>query len=625
MNSSTFFNVKFYRIVSTTTFDFPYDGQNYVEPDFYLLQGGDRSGTQAEITKQIGAKNLVKVGGKYEYLHPVYDFDDYYDGVFDSSLYANAAGVTNVNDFLPGGYLSTQGIGPSKDPIVSEESSTNRQDYAAYITDTYSPSSKANIQGGLRLDGSNYRYATTDSWYYAPAKVNAAGFPLNAAEQAVTADNQAYVTNVAAQALHPLVVEPRLSASYELGPHDAIRASYGRSVELASLGDVDYGGGVGQYSAFRGVASNNPICGITGNLTCKNYADQLYWQNQNTILGVPYQPLEPATYNNFDFSYSHDFGKGVGFKVTPFYRRGYNVPALVANPRTDANGNVLLNSDGSVMFGPSTATNLGVNRTTGIEMLLTKETAFGLSGQLSGTYINETSNVIPGTTNEDFFPSIPSQSLALGNEYRVGFLSPLQFTAALQYKTKTGFRINPILYFNEGYPIGQGLLTAAYVNGKPANVPNTNVTNPNGSSVSTQYVDPENPGSIYAPNVVATRGTGEGNAAGGILSRPSFFANMTFEYTPPGAHSTFGIQILNIFNNVYAGLGGGNNTVINTRYQPVASGVSGPSSGYSPTYAQYPSLGEAAYFDAMQSGQSAYLIGPQFESRQVQLYYQLKL
>ncbi len=619
LNSSTYFNVKFYRVISTTTFDFPFDGQNYIEPDFYLLQGGQRSGTQAELTKQIGSNNLVKVGGKYEYLHPVYDFNDYYDGLFDSALYGNAV------DFLPGGYLSQQGIGASKIPYVSEESSTNRQDYSAYLTDTYSPSSKVNVQGGVRFDGANYRYATTDSQFYAPAKIDAAGFPLDAAGKEVTSDTGQYLVNVPSQAIHPLVVEPRLSASYQLGSHDAVRASYGRSVELPSLGYVDYGGGVGQYAKFRGVAANAPVCGVTGNLTCKNYADQLYWQNQDVILGVPYQPLQPATYNNYDFSYSHDFGKGVGFKVTPFYRRGYNVTALVANPRTDSAGNILLNPDGSVIFGPSTATNLGVNRTTGIEMQLTKETAFGLSGQISGTYINETSNVIPGTPSEDFFPSIPSQSLALGNQYRVGFLSPLQFTAALQYKTKSGFRINPILYVNEGYPIGQGRLTAAYVNGTPANIPNTNVTNPNGSSVATQYVDPLNPGSLTAPNIIATRGTAEGNAAGAILSRPSFFANITFEYTPPGAHSTFGVQILNAFNNVYAGLGGGNNTGINTRYQPVASGVSGVASGYSPTYAAFPTLGEAAYFDAMQSGQSAYSIGPAYEARQVQLYYQLKL
>lgn len=619
LNSSTYFNVKLYRVVSTTIFDFPYDDQSVFFSDFYLLQGGQRSGTEAEITKQLGTKNTVKFGGKYEYLHPEYNFDGYYDGFLASALYGNAG------DFLPGGYLSTKGINRSVDPYGSNEGSTNRQDYSIYVTNTYAPSARTNIQGGVRFDGSNYRFATTDSSFYAPAIVSAAGFPVDAAGKAVTSDTQPYVTNIPAQAIHPLVVEPRLSASYQLGDHDSIRASYGRSVELPTLGSVDYGGGTEQYRPFAGVPANAPNCGVTGNLTCKNYADQLYWQNQNILNGVPLQPIKPATYNNFDFSYSHQFKSGIEAKITPFYRRGYDVPAFVANPRTDANGNILLNPDGTVIFGPQTATNLGVNRTTGIEFLLTKESAFGFSGQISGTYINETSNVIPGSGNEDFFPSIPSQSLALGNEYRVGFLSPLQFTAALQYKTKSGFRINPIIYFNEGYPIGQGLLTAAYVNGKPANVANTNVTNSNGSSSSTQYVDPENPGTLYNPNIIATRGTAEGASAGGILARPSVFANVTFEYSPPGAHSTFGVQILNVFGNIYAALGGGNNTNINTRYQPVATGISGLASGYDPTYAAFPSLGQAGFLDALQGGQSAYSIPQRFQPRQIQLYYQVKL
>lgn len=133
-----------------------------------------------------------------------------------------------------------------------------------------------------------------------------------------------------------------------------------------------------------------------GKLTCKNYADRLYWQNQSVLNGVPLQPIMPATYDNFEFSYSHRFKSESKRRSLPFYRRGYDVPALVANPRTDANGNLLLNPDGTVIFGPTTATTLGVDRTTDVELFITKEAAFGFSGQLSGTYINETSNVILG-------------------------------------------------------------------------------------------------------------------------------------------------------------------------------------------------------------------------------------
>ncbi len=47
----------------------------------------------------------------------------------------------------------------------------------------------------------------------------------------------------------------------------------------------------------------------------------------------------------------------------------------------------------------------------------------------------------------------------------------------MQYKWRNGLRVNPIIGFNVGYPYGAGLLTAAQINGRAVNVPNTNVTN----------------------------------------------------------------------------------------------------------------------------------------------------
>ena len=78
---------------------------------------------------------------------------------------------------------------------------------------------------------------------------------------------------------------------------------------------------------------------------------------------------------------------------------------------------------------------------------------------------------------EDFFPSIPPESLRLGNTYRVGFLSPFVGSIALQERTRSGWRINPVFFYSRGFPISPGLITAASVNGSPFNLPNTNVTN----------------------------------------------------------------------------------------------------------------------------------------------------
>jgi hypothetical protein len=633
LDASTFLTLKAYRTDAVVTFDFPYDGDALFYSDYYLKQGGQRSGTALDVTKQLGSKNLVQLGGKYEFLHPVYDFFNTNDGFFSTVF------TGQVYDFVPNdvscplgvdggcGYLASQGLtNPGKIPQNNEYSSTNRQDYAFYLTDTFSPSSKTKISAGLRFDGAKYRFRTTDSQYYAPSKIDAAtGFPLDSSGKVVMSDAMPYAINVPNEKLNPLVFEPRFAISQQLGPADSVRASFGRSVEFPSLGVVDLGVGRGAYSRFGGIAPNLAICGVTGNLTCRDYADELYWANQNNFEGVPYQPVLPATFTNYDFSYSHEFKNNVGVKVTPFYRRGYNVTALVSNPRVNSAGQPLLKADGTVIFGPPSATNLGINRTTGVEFLLTKEAPVGLSGSISATYINEISNVIPGSASEDFFPTIPSQSLALGNQYRAGFLSPFQATAALQYKTKGGVRINPQIYYVRGYPIGEGNLTAAYVNGVPANVLNTNVTNSNGSSSAFNYVDTSNPGSVLKPNIAATRGTPDGNAAGALLSRAAVFTNLTLEFNKPGSRSTVGVQIFNLFGNVYNGFGNGNNTIVNTRYQPIATGVSGPLSGYSTVAAQYPSLGLAAYNTSAVNGQSPYRIRPRSEGTQYQFYYNLKL
>jgi hypothetical protein len=632
LDSSTFFTAKFYRVSAVTTFDFPFNGQSVFFGGFDLVQGGSRTGAQVDLTKQLGSKNLVQVGGKFEFLLPTYDQFDPGDGFFA------AANGYEIYDFIPNtpaacppslgvtcGYLYQYLAKPGVAPYNDEQSSTTRQDFATYVTDTFSPTEKLNVQGGLRIDGSDYRFGSSLSQFYAPASINAAGFPLTAAGVPVTSDTQQYAINVTSDETKPIIVEPRLSSSYQLGPHDSVRASYGRSVEFPSLGVVDYSEGKGQFSRFANIPATGAVCGITGNLTCQNYADQLYWANQNFLEGVPYQPVKPATFNNYDVSYSHDFGHGVGFKITPFYRRGYDGTADVANPLLGPNGQPLLNPDGTIIFGPTTSTSLGVERTTGIEFLLTKEAPIGLSGSLSATYINETSNVIPNSGSEDFFPSIPSQSLALGNEYRAGFLSPFQATLAAQYKTKGGFRINPQLYYVRGYPIGEGLITATYVNGVPLNVPNTNVTDPNGASSAPQYVDPQNPGTIKNPNVDASRGTPETASAGGVISHGAVFGNITFEYSKPGSRSTIGLQILNIANNIYNGFGQGSQLNTNTRYQPVATGIAGPQSGYSALAGQYPSLGNAYYYPAFDSGQSPYNIFPYYDVTQYQLYYNIKI
>ncbi|MGH7754652.1 MAG: TonB-dependent receptor domain-containing protein, partial [Vulcanimicrobiaceae bacterium] len=644
LDPSTFLAFKLYRTDAVVNFNIPINGA-FIEPSAFLQQGGQRSGGALDIVRQLGSKNLLKIGTEYDWLHPVFDFFDPQDGFTIATLdygseydflpasnpdclalQAASATPTNPSGTNPCGYLNSQGIAnPGSFPGITEITTTNAQQFAAYVTDEFTPTSRTHIDAGIRFDGQNTRYATTDSAFYAAAKVNAAGFPLNAAGQPVTSDTEPYLTNVPSGAVQALVPQPRLAIAQQLGPNDSIRASFARTVEFPSLGTVDNSGSPGNYTKFANVPANLSVCGVTGNLTCRNYGDQLFWEAQDGLLGVPYQPVLPETFTNYDFSYSHQFSGNVGIKITPFYRRGYNETALVANPRLGPNGQPLLAPGGTVIFGPSLATNDGVERTTGVEFLLTKESPYGLSGQVSATYINEVSNVIPLTPNEDFFPSIPTQSLALGNLYRVGFLSPFQATLAMQYKFKSGLRINPQIYYIRGYPISPGTITAAYVNGIPVNVPNTNVTNPNGATSSFSYVDPQNPGSQLDPNIAATRGTADAASAGGVIGNAGVYANLSIDYSPPGSRSTIGVQIFNLFSNVYCGFGEGNCIGTNPYYQPVASGISGPLSGYTGIPSEFlPSLGLPAYYGAAVNGQQPYGVNTLLRPTTYQVYYQYK-
>jgi outer membrane receptor protein involved in Fe transport len=636
LDSSTFLTTKYYQANSVVTFDFPYDGDgNFGFPDYVTQQGGQRVGFALDGTKQLGSKHLLQLGGKYEFLHPVFNELDPIDNFYINAGFGNGESAydflplsaascspsSSFSSFTPNcGYLYRYfPNGPPRIPPLLETTATNRNDSALYVQDTFTPNDRLKLNVGLRADQADYRIAAANSGLYLPNATGPGGQPI---------------VNIDPQAKDPIVFEPHLNAAYELGRNDALRFSYGRTVEFAPLGDIDYYGPPSIYNAFANIPSYdntlgefNPAnpkataaqwCGVLGNLRCSSYAQQLYWNMQNNFLGVPLQPARPETFNNFDFSYSHQFAHGISAKVTPFYRRGYDALALAASIKTNAAGQPILNPNGTPVTNPPVTTNLGINRTTGAEFLLTKDAEFGLSGSLSATYINEFSNVIPLSSSEDFFPFIPPQSLALGNVYRVGFISPFQATLALQYKTHGGWRINPVISFNKGYPISAGLTTPVYVNGVAINVPNTNLTSPNGSPGAPGYVDPLDPGSYLHPNIVATRGTPETSSAGGILSNARAFTNLTIEYTPPRTKSTFGVAITNLFDQLYS------TPTYNGQYEPVATGIAGPFSGYSANTLLYPRIGYAN-FPASAFGGLPYNIFPNNTPIAVLFYYQQKL
>jgi hypothetical protein len=654
INASTYVTAKFYKVNATAIFDIPYNRSATYSAglvgDTYSLQGGQRTGFAIDATKQLGSQHLLGIGGKYEFLHPI---DSYYSasvGFFDYVFGGAAAGATSfpeVYDFLPAtspsctGSLSTAfGVNPCgylsaffpggipRLPAYDQSPIANRHDWSAYISDQFQASDKLKFNLGLRVDGTKWELPSLRDGAFLPASgngyssgsyfptafgVDAAGNPLASKDVLVGPTN--------AQ-IRPAVLEPRLGFAYQFTPRDSVTFSYGRSTQFPPIADVDDRIPRAAFAPFVGIPANATACGPTGDRACRDYADQLYWENQNVSGGVPIIPTKPTTFSNFDASLQHDFGHGVALKLTPFFRRGYDVVALVATPKIVNGVAVVDPNSGNAVLNPSVTTNLGVNKTTGVEFYLTKTATYGLSGTLSMTYINEFSNVVPTTGGEDFFPSIPPASLALGNLYRVGFISPFNAVASLQYKWRSGWRLNPILSFENGYPYGTGLISAIQLRGQNYNVPQTNVTNDPGllgSNGATQYVDPANPGTVFRPNIAATRGTPEGNSAGGKLSNPRLNATLSLEYNRPGTRNTIGVLVGNLFNQLYE------EPLTNTRYQPVATGIGGAVSGTNSNTARFgPNLGYVN-LNAQANGFGPYVFRPNQTPRSFRFYYQYAL
>jgi hypothetical protein len=615
-SSSAFLKAYYYGVNAVTQFNF-----NDPEEAVYEGQGSLKHGVQLDFTDQVNSKNLVQIGGSFAYNRPVFFINSYNDAV--EAIGTGLGGLVGIGpgqgfelaDFLPAsdtycaailgalgsppgtscGYISSQ-LPNAKIPYYDRTAQVDRGDYAAYINDQFAASDRLKIEAGLRLDANDTKF---------PGTVDGETFNIpNAAE-------------------HPFIWQPRLAASFELTKNDAIRASYARSTQFPPLGDLARTIDPSSFTQFDSIPSYNVLtgapasyCGVKQNLPCANYGQQLYSEYQ-AIAGVPIQPVVPETFTNFDFSYSHQFPSNFAIKVTPFYTRGYDIVDRVANviavdPATNR-----------PILGPALATNDGIERTTGVEFLLTREAQYGFSGQLAATYLNKLSNVPPLSADEDFFPTIPTASLALGNLYRVGYLSPFQATLAMQYKSRGGLRINPQITYTRGYPYNNGLYTATYINGVPVNIPLTDVTGPSVGSSPSQFVDPANPGTVFKPNVDATLGTPETRDTGGLLSNARFSTNLTVEFSPPNSRSTFGVQIFNLFNQLYG------NPSLNGALQPVANGVLGPQTGKLAGYAYpYTLTSSGAYLAATpysQYGNLPYVITSGNEPVSLLLYYNVKL
>jgi hypothetical protein len=592
--------------------------------------GGSRTGGIFQLTKQADSRNLLTFSGNVELARP--NFGSVFAPLGLEALGSNASlfvrpanpnlpvSATNpcpisTTDY-PGAcflqqYYYQQGGTPYA-PSLDLSSQNLQKFYGAGFRDQIQVNNNLRLDLGVRYDLINEGFGKTI--YYEDENT----------QPVPGAPGDYYVTNYG-NVEQPHFIEPRLGLSYKLNSTNSVAFTYGKSINETGSGEQASPNSFAAYAPFANIpitpaltnvyqqstgtfgptltpltcfptvpfpigatsktnpSYNGSVSGGTLQLgkPCASLAQLLYFQ------GDAYYPeiaaVVPSVFENYDFNYSHQFKDGSAVRVAPFFRQGKDIQVatapLVFNPAT-----------GVYSFGSLVNQAGGKNTTTGVDLSYTlPERKYGFTGFVSATYVNEFTNTPPAGDNpygQDFEPLVLPQSYATGDLYRAGFVSPFTANVGLSYKTKTGFRINPVVHFNVGFPYNAGSLTPYFTALLgPQNVPNTNLTDQFGAGGAPSFVDPANPGSVSKPVISATRGTSETPSGGGLLSKPQLTADMTFEYTPPGSRATFGIQALDLFNNQYFGV-----PSVNQNYYAVTNGVAAPLTGQNLTGLAYPGL-----------------------------------
>jgi hypothetical protein len=645
LNSSTYLVARYYRTFSDQIEDRPSVG--IYNPE----NGGDRSAFSFELNKQSG-KHFLQIGGQYEFVSPfgtLEDVTDYeygyfgsygnvlpefaapsssqclaaggclptspvaYDFLAASSATCNAGKIPGTVEFSgfgvngPGatannptianlnvrcGYLSKyfpNGV-PSL-PAEVESPLTKQQIYGYFAQDRIKLGAKATAQLGLRFDGYNFLFPDD---------------PQNPPSIATVS--------------HQRLFEPHVGLTRLLTPRDSIRATFGRTLSVPLPGLSGNSIVRSTFSAFDSVPSYDNLtgqaahyCGINLNTLCSSYGDQLFWIMRDTRYpNSQLAPVKGATFTNYDFTYSHEFKSGLGVSLTPFFRRGYDIVEQSTTLSFSSGANPI------PVVRPAVESNLGVQKATGIEALLTYDRDPGLSIRWSATYLNQLGNDPP-------LNYLSTASLDLGTLYRSQLFSPIQTTLALVYK-RGKFRFNPILSYQGGYPYGVGSLVQVILpNGQPANVYNTNI--PSGVVGNTPYcyVDPQYSGTTTNPNIAACTGVPEKSSAGGLLSHGILNLDASLTLHAPGSRSTYGIAVTNIFNELYG------TPVVNPYFTNlIATGVYGPGSGYKPgTSPGSPGAttpnGSPSVFPNYAYGAYPYLLLPNKQPITTRLFYQVQL
>jgi Carboxypeptidase regulatory-like domain len=587
INPSTFFAMKYYNWDQLVTGDSSYSlgawGTGTPGISAWESVGGQTTGFNGDLTHQFSSNLTVSIDAKEDVLHPIFD-------AYEPQLQVLGMLITGLNnpanfgDFMSGGYLCGSG-GKNPDYMhcaangaVSQSripswgigyNNTFFQNWGVGIRFQYSASDKLKFDLGVRDEGQNQHWFNQLGQYNQGQPANINPFDVNPPSWNT-------------QVLYPNVVQPRMSVAFAIDRDNALRFSYGRSAVFANAQTAGTPFQLQGINPFLNIpAKPGATCGNASVKTfaCPSYAAQLYWEGDNVEAPDAGNGF-PAIYSNFDFSISHAFKNGWGLRLTPFEKIGSGLPTFIdLNPK----------------IGIFAVSNQGYNKTSGVELNITTPThAIGFSGFMSLTYQNVLGTTPPLTSGQDTVPVLSTSTLALGDLYRAGYVSPFSVRIGGVDNLKNGFSISPQLQYNIGYPFSIGNLIAAGF-GPGGVCPCSNIPQINfgpgqqvipgvggiaGSPAATNFFDPSYPGTSFKPNINATRGTPSTSVNGGILSTQNLLANLTVQYTK--RNNTIGIQMSNLFGNAY----NGSVPAVNPLYQAVANGVSGPQTGYNSCVAQ---------------------------------------
>jgi hypothetical protein len=317
-------------------------------PDYELA--AHTRGVSGTFTDQLGSANLLSLQAAYTTATTLRDNNSQFfnaDGdsanigvLVDSTggkdgLCYTAAGVPTTCSLTgPAAFATTTeaytGTVPAA-PAGLQYLVTNNGQYATYntvqpkftslsLTDTWKPTSRLSIDGGIRFDrfafeGSNTEGTAARAFWYTAYNLDTC---LNAASALFDKVNDLGLTPTspcpagysAANFSNPSgnvtegygVYQPRIGATYTINPSTVFRASYGRYAQAPSSA----------YQQYNTLQQNAPAT-LYGTYGFQQFG-----------FTSPDHNVVPPTSDNLDFSLEHQFGRDTSLKLSPFLRKTQN-------------------------------------------------------------------------------------------------------------------------------------------------------------------------------------------------------------------------------------------------------------------------------------------------------------